>query len=542
MSDRGKNAVFLIIDALRYDVAANPDAFRLLMPNLAALAEAGLLRRVVANAQSTQFVLPSLFTLSYPLDHGGYNNGIRDRPKSFVEVLRENGFKTALYATANQIGLGNGYQRGFDIIGTSSDYRTQLEHKIARTLSYDIGRWKRGEISEAELISTVRQDFGELLDRLVESLEKHDRSIWPLRLARTNDRVGRGCRAERALLNSNPAAVLHKLQHIAPGVYWRFLGQEKVGRFELFRARAAEAINWRMRELVGKQNWFPFLPLQYHQVIFGDIVDRLCRVVEGFGADRWFIHMHMMDVHDCRSMNRPLHLLYRLKYLPRWLRARAEGGIRRRYIYDSAAMYVDECLGRFLAFMRQTGRMQNTVFLAVADHAYQYAESPRSKTPVGERMHYEDIEVPLVMYAAAGLPDAKPEGTLDSRAVSAGFLQALDIPLHASFSAASVFNGGSRAAISESCGSGAVDLARRDIFFAVTGTRYKIFAVLSGSVLRITQLYDLAADPREMANRITDMQIRPEAEALADFLLEERRALFALRGIASRDGVQYGRL
>ncbi len=541
MSGNGKNAVYLIIDALRYDVAADPHAFRLLMPNLATLAEGGLLRRVVANAQSTQFVLPSLFTLSYPLDYGGYNNGIRDRPKSFVEVLRENGFRTALYATANQIGLGNGYQRGFDIIGTSSDYRTQLEHKLARTLSYDIDRWRRGELTELEITTILRRDFGELLDRLVESLEKHDRSIWPARLLRTNNRVGEGCRAERKLLDDNPSAVLQKLLNIAPGVYWRFLGKAKVGRLELFWARAQESINWRARELIAKQNWFPFLPLQYHQVIFGDVVNRLCQVVENFGEQRWFMHMHMMDVHDCRSMNHPLHLFYRLKYWLRWRRARMLGGIERRFIYDSAAMYVDECLGRFLRFMRDSGRMQNTLFLAIADHAYQYAESPRSKTPVGERMHYEDIEVPLIMYAEGGLPPTGDNGVLDSRAATASFLHALNVPLHESFSSASVFNGGLQAAISESCGSGAADLARRDIFFAVTGAHYKIFSILSGSTLRVTQLYDLAADPRELHNRIEEPELRSQAESLAKYLLEQRKTLFTLRGITAADGFVYGR-
>lgn len=535
-----RNAIFLIIDALRYDVMQDPDSFAALLPNLAKLARSGFVTRAVANAQSTQFVLPSLFTLSYPLDHGGYNTGIRLRPESFIETLHAHGFTTALYVTANQIGLGDGYQRGFDIIGTTSDYRTQLEHKIARVLYYPIERWRRGDLSEAEVIQIVQDDFGELLDKMIGALAEHDRSIWPVFLNRINSRIGEGCVAERRLLVEDPRAVLWKLRDVAPGVYWRFLGQHKVGRVELFWARAVESLNWRSREILAKQNWFPFLPLQHYQVIAEEVMDRLCRVVDSFGEKRWFMHLHFMDVHDCRSMNRPLHLLFRLKYWRRWKRAVRAGMTRRRFVYDSAAMYLDECLGRFFDHLKRTGRFDNTLILATADHAYQYAESPRTKTPVGLRMHYEDIEVPFLMagYDPALMPET---GALfDSRAMTASFLAALDVPPHDSFARASVFTGGLTAVISENCGSGAVDLVGRDLYFAVTGMRYKIFAEMRGRQLYVTQLYDRQEDPRELENLVARADMRFVAEELAAHLFAERKALFDLRGITGFGGFIYG--
>ena len=45
------------------------------------------MRKVITNAQSTQFVLPSIFSLTYPLDYGGYNYGIRDSCR-YVETIR----------------------------------------------------------------------------------------------------------------------------------------------------------------------------------------------------------------------------------------------------------------------------------------------------------------------------------------------------------------------------------------------------------------------------------------------------------------------
>ena len=108
-----KNAVFFVIDCLRYDVLATPKWLRALAPNLAALVERGALRQVVANTQSTQFVTPCLYSATYPLDHGGYNNGIRDRPDSYAECLRDAGYQTHMAVTCNALGLSLGYERGF---------------------------------------------------------------------------------------------------------------------------------------------------------------------------------------------------------------------------------------------------------------------------------------------------------------------------------------------------------------------------------------------------------------------------------------------
>ena len=66
-----KNGIFLVIDGLRYDVLSELEHTRKVTPNLAYVAEKGDVTWAVANAQATQFVLPALFSLTYPLDHGG---------------------------------------------------------------------------------------------------------------------------------------------------------------------------------------------------------------------------------------------------------------------------------------------------------------------------------------------------------------------------------------------------------------------------------------------------------------------------------------
>ena len=82
-----KNGIFFVIDALRFDTLDDENKRRYLFPNLNKIIEKSSFYKCVANSRSTQFVLPSLFTLSYPLDYGGYDVGIRRRPLTVTEFL-----------------------------------------------------------------------------------------------------------------------------------------------------------------------------------------------------------------------------------------------------------------------------------------------------------------------------------------------------------------------------------------------------------------------------------------------------------------------
>lgn len=519
---RPKNALFLLIDALRYDVLADPEARRFLTPNLDRLAARGFVRRVVTNAQSTQFVMPSLFSLTYPLDHGGYNHGIRERPRSFVESLRDAGFETHLLASCNQLGVATGYGRGFDTVRTTSDFRVLLEQRIGRTLRYEL--LQKGD---ADTEDKVIAEVALLLDGIEEMIVHHDKSLWPAKLRHINGLVAKGCAAEKTLLQRDPKAVLAKLSGIAPGIYWRFLGERKPGGGRLLWHRALESVRWRTRRWVAAQTLWPFLAMSHFPVIFGDIVSPLCRLIESRAEARWFIHMHTMDVHDCRAINRPLHLLNRLRYWPRWLAGRLTGRTKRRWLYDTAVMYVDDLLGRVIRSLERSGQMERTIVLVTGDHGLYYAESPRAKSEIGFRTHYEDIEVPILL-ANTQRPPADT-GMIDSMGVTATFLDALDVPAHQSFKGISALRGGRQGVVSENCGHGNADLVRRDIYFTVTTDANRMMAVMRGAELQVEQLYDLREDPRELRNIVESADAGPVIATMVEQLYRERAEIFNLR-------------
>ncbi|MEK9660158.1 MAG: sulfatase-like hydrolase/transferase [Alphaproteobacteria bacterium] len=520
-----EKGLFLLIDSLRFDTMSDPAARRFMFPNLARIVERGFVRRVVANAQSTQFVTPAIFSQTYPLDHGGYDNGIRNRPQSFAESLQQAGFRTHLLASCNQLGVATGYGRGFDTVRTTSDFRLLLEQRVDRTIRPQLDDQRAGKGERDS--ETIAREYALLLEGLTEIIEHHDKTVWPPRLLRINNRVADGCAAELELLKRDPQAVFAKLARIAPGIQWHFLGERNPRGLRLFVHRAVESVKWRTRRWIAAQTLWPFLAMSHYPVIFGDIIGPLCRVVEDGRDDRWFIYMHMMDVHDCRSISRPLHLLARLRYLPRWAIGRLRGYTRRRWLYDTALMYVDGLLGRLLKTLERTGQLEDTVILATGDHGLYYAESPRAKSQIGSRTHYEDLEIPLVLANSHRQPaDA---GMIDSMSMTATFLDALGVPAHESFRGVSVFGGGKPAIVSESCGRGNADIMHRKIYFTVTSPTHKMMATLDGDRLAVEQLYDKQADPRELRNIVDDPAQCDAIDRLTRYLRAERAELFALR-------------
>jgi hypothetical protein len=271
-----KNAIFLLIDALRYDTLANQEAAKFLFPNLAAIAGKGFVRRVVANAQATQFVMPSLFSLTYPLDHGGYNRGIRDRPRSFPESLQAAGWETHRIAAVNQLGVHNGYDRGFKTTRTATDFRGALEYHLDRVLRHDIDLWRKGERSEADSITLIQKDFGLLLEKLDEVWRSSDKSMWPPRLLRINRRVFQGLDQERHLVAQSPLVVMEKIARLSGGTYWRFLGDARIKPAKRFFWHGLGYVGFKARRWISSHSFPPYFLLPHFPLVLADVVGKIC--------------------------------------------------------------------------------------------------------------------------------------------------------------------------------------------------------------------------------------------------------------------------
>lgn len=532
-----RNGLIIVIDGLRYDTVADPDARRFLFPNLARLADRGFVRRLITNAQSTQFVMPALFTQTYPLDYGGYHDGIVHRPKSYIEVLADAGYDTQLFSSCSQLGVSLGYDRGFTNVRTTTDYRLILEQRLTRAIHYHLNLMAKGLQTRAVTRDAVQADFGALLDGIQRDIAAQDKSIWPRTLRRLNEHVAAGAEAEAALLARDPEAVLRKIERIPPGAYWRFLGRDHVGTVELTLRRIIPGLIWRSRRWLVRRRFPPMLLLTHWPSIASEVIKPLVRYIREPRNKPWHVHMHVMDVHDCRAINRPLHRLSRARYLPRWLVGRLRGLTRRHWVYDTALMYVDSQLGALCRELEESGQAENTAIVVTGDHGDNFSRSPRPRQEVGLRTYREDIEVPLLVSGVDATRATSPSCLYDSMSVSATLLDALNVAPHESFRGESGFRSGKPVVISESCGTGAADVVRRDLYFTITAERHKLMAVLKGSAVHVLKFFDLVADPDELEDLSNTPGAREEIDILVAHIAEQRAEIFEMRGVnLSSDG------
>ena len=219
-----KKSIMIIIDALRYDAINNKRLF----PTLYKLSKKGIFKKAIANSCSTQFVLPSIFSLTYPLDNGGYNSGIRNRKASYIESIKKKfNRKILMISSCNQMGIGTSYDRGFDEIFTTFDFRLLIEQKINRTLLYEIDLYLNKKISKKKMTKVVQKELLITFDKLIKFYNKYDKSLWPKKLKKINQFVFENCKIEKEILLKNPEFIIDKLQKVPGGVYWLTLGKLK---------------------------------------------------------------------------------------------------------------------------------------------------------------------------------------------------------------------------------------------------------------------------------------------------------------------------
>lgn len=525
------NVLLFIVDALRHDIVADGQQRQRLTPAIDRIVRKGTVLRVIANAATTQFVLPSLLSQTYPLDYGGYDTGIRNRPKSWVELLRDAGYHTYLATSCNQYGLAHGYDRGFDQVRGLYSASGQIRRLALRKLIYVIELFDKGEIDEETLTRTIQEELGELLEKLAADSENQPVLSWGWRRAERHNRwIGRQCLKELELLRTQPKVVINKLRSLTSIYYWSALGRDAPGVVRQW-ARLVSAVLWQLERLVTHLGIGVNIP-KYAAYQF-----TVEEVLRGLGAvtsrrDKpWLAYIHLMDVHSYFFFRGFVDLARKFRFLPKLLRARRDGLTRRPILHDLALMQVDHQIGRTLDRLEAEGTLDDTLIGVMGDHGKYLAQvDGRPASDVHARTHREHLETGLAICGNQPIPHQTPP-LLDSMSVAATLLEALNVEGHESFKGTSAYQGGRAFVISENAGRGSADLERKDLYFTITTNDHKLMTVLNDDELRTLALFDLNADPQEHNNIADDPANHETIGRLIDTIFKERAEIFARRGV-----------
>jgi arylsulfatase A-like enzyme len=112
-----------------------------------------------------------------------------------------------------------------------------------------------------------------------------------------------------------------------------------------------------------------------------DAVDAAAEFLRINGRDRWFLYLHLMDVHEYT-----------------YDEASAQFGSSYVDVYDNAILHVNHVLDALMRVLYRDGHLQKTIFIVAADHGEAFGE--RNFEGHARNVYPEVTEVPLVF----GLP------------------------------------------------------------------------------------------------------------------------------------------
>jgi arylsulfatase A-like enzyme len=146
-----ENVILITIDALRADHCGFGGYDGGTTPFLDGLASQSVaFERAFANGPGTPISFSSLFSSTYPLEYGGYEEFSAERP-ALQAHLQQNGIRTAGIHSNPYLSRHFGYHRGFDHFDDSFDEDPALHRRIAEPIKREVG----GLLSRSDVVYAV---------------------------------------------------------------------------------------------------------------------------------------------------------------------------------------------------------------------------------------------------------------------------------------------------------------------------------------------------------------------------------------------------
>lgn len=540
--DTKPNVLFVLMDGCEYSIFANPEEGKALAPNLSKLIDQGMVQRLVANGMITQVSLPTILTQTYPFDYGGYNYGIKNRPRSLIEDLKASDYETYFLCSSDITGPNRNYERGCDVVRRINDINDVLPGFIKVIVYYEIHKYNQGILTKQQLLDFISSDLDGVLRSIEAAADRSDSSFLHKRFRRPSVAMTQKVRQERELLARDPEAVLYKIERVPSIIYEDFLGEdlreqsvEKMTRRVQWSIRKYET-RAKVNYLFKRYSGIGFSPFaNYYAPTATEVFNEALAMLPAKTKKPWYLFIQLLDFHDGPKTSRVWRFLECLINFPKVKKIRKSFPTHRDIWRDLCMVYMDKRIGRFLKALDQRGQLENTKVVMFGDHGMGWdlgRGKPRMED-LGFRVHHEHLVVPLIVSPTNRTP--QKEGVHDGMSVSATVYDELGLSTHESHKGVSAYQSGKWGAIAESVGRGNCDLVNRELYFAVESAQYKILLMMVDNQIKVQALYDLYIDPREHNNLLFGEEAKERYKNVIaqhiEYLMSERKEIFELRNV-----------
>lgn len=421
-SDR-PNVLLLTIDALRADRLSLHGYGRPTTPTLERLAEAAIVcDENITTTAFTEPALPSMLTSSLPLSFGGYDAGAYGRPMNVFEVFNGAGYRTTLISTFPWVSRFYGYRKGVDdehmLFVINALVGVSVQSMVSSLSQYH----DDPQSSEADFDKIVAV-VGKLLDdldaycdaRLEQADFDRGDMAWERLLRDGYDypRIKRIVATHRNVFRADAAAYIrHHLSKVPRAHEW-------IAADWRFARRPTALFQYGLERLMSRV-LMPLAPararlFEYRCKRYVDahaLANRIIRVIDEHDPGRpFFVWTHFVDAHvpycpgatpDWRR--RVPDYLSALGYRADIDPAIAagpkptteEGWAAWRALYDAAARYVDEQIGRVITALEKRGLAEDTLVVIASDHGEELGD--HGDISHHFRLYEHNIRVPLLFH------------------------------------------------------------------------------------------------------------------------------------------------
>lgn len=334
-----RKVIVLLVDGLDLNTLQIPSDYTS-TPNLLSLAKSGLwYRNVFATGSVTQITMPSVFTGTMPLDHGGYDRGIRDRPTTLAEEYKKQGYSTFGLTKCTAISRFYGYDRGFDDFHELVDIGQHIQQLLKYLFYFHAQLIRRGLISKKtailNLIPSTEQFFLSINGTFSDITSTYSRE--------------KNCAfnlydksfLEELLALENKSFVDDKSAYVSKLLIPPHLPQS----FRSLGSSRKKPVN--------------------DATVINLLIDKLAR-----SPGDMFVYAHLMDIHDFASfdyLNTSLSPRLRKRITKTW---ESYTSLKHEKPLDMwlAEHYVDHQIGRLVAFLKESNIYKDTLVALLNDH------------------------------------------------------------------------------------------------------------------------------------------------------------------------------
>ena len=509
-----QNIIFLALDSLCYDRLGCNGYPLNVSPTIDYLAKNGIFcTNAFSYGPPTQFVLPSIFTSTFPLDFNGYDKGIKNRGRTLATILKSNGFKTMGFALGPWESRLNGYEKGFDEFYEL--FNIELFWINVRIVYYPyFEKLNNKQIIDdfefCKIIKSLLYDyFTCMLNFCKEKQEEIKLGSFKYNhiIHRPNFELLHKLIAEKLdCLNQMPFHdLLEQIKQISSEDLYAFIDMPKIGIIKRIKKTFIK-ISRKILNMLYVQISRDNLGVN-SEYIKNNIIDWIKR-----NSDKpFFIFSWLRDIHDSNCISGRIGLPpgYRELYGERLKLGKKYYG---RLQYDFSVRYVDKNVGSIVDFLKQKGLLEKTLIVICGDHGASIAEisKRRLQNPIGS-FRERFIKIPLIFYN----PNLKPTiiqnlcTTLD---IAPTILDLIGVDQIDDFKGSPVYSLKAKEreyVLLENLGAGPCDLDRKPILICIRTKRYKyIWREYTNDADKSSQdrveLYDLEKDPSERSSLISD--------------------------------------